>query len=138
MLFRSFELKSQTFSDLNSNSLIQFEQQKLMAAISNSDLSEEDKLKQFEISFAKLTDLNIGSLVSCIKSISTDDGVVVTDQNLIREFLVNTSRETYDAIRDMIFETVSLNAMEPITINCHECSKSYKVNLEFNQSNFFE
>jgi hypothetical protein len=133
----TFELKPQTFADLNLSSLMQFEQQKLLATVSNSELAPEDKQRMFEESFKKLTDLNIESLVACIRGIRTEDGETVYDQKLIKEFLINTDRQTYDTIHEMVLKFIGVNAVPPVELTCNECAKQYKVNLEFNQSNFF-
>ena len=131
------ELRPQMFADLNSASLIEFEQQKLVAVVTASDLPPEEKTKMFNESFKKLTDLNIDSLVSCIAAIHIKDGEVVRDRNLIREFLVNTDRQTYDTVHNLVNNFVGVNAVPPVEVTCNECGKPYKVNLEFNQSNFF-
>ena len=132
-----FKLKPQTYNDLNRVGLISFEQQKLVSVISSSDLEETEKQKLFQEAFDKLTELNIGTLVSCIDSITTEDGIKVAEAVLIQDFLVNTDRKTYDGVKLLIEETVGANALEPVELVCNECEKSYKVKLEFNQTSFF-
>lgn len=131
------EFKPQTFADLNHAGLIEFEQQKLINTISNSDISQEEKQSLFNDSFKRLTDLNIDSLISCIAAVHIKDGEVVRDQALIKDFLVNTDRQTYDNIHTLVENFVGINAVPPVDLTCNECSQPYKVNLEFNQSNFF-
>ena len=131
------ELKPQTFADLNTASLIRFEQQKLLDTVSNSDLAPEDKQRMFEDGFKTLTELNIDSLASCIRAIQTDTGDVVSDPAMIKEFLSKTDRESYDSIFKSVTNFVAVNAVPPVDLTCNECSEPYKVNLEFNQSNFF-
>jgi hypothetical protein len=132
-----FKLKPQTYNDLNRVGLISFEQQKLMNVISSSDLSDEDKKDRFQESFNKLTDLNINTLVSCIQSITTESGAVVEESMLIQDFLNNTDRKTYEAVKELIESTVVANAMEPVELVCAECHEKYKVKVEFNQTSFF-
>ena len=132
-----FKFKPQTYSDLNRVGLISFEQQKLVSVISNSDLPEEDKKERFQEAFDKLTELNISTLVSCIESITTEDGTKVTEAVLIQDFLVNTDRKTYDGVKSLIEKTVGANAMEAVELVCNECATPYKVKLEFNQTSFF-
>ena len=131
------EFEPQTFADLNQAGLIEFEQQKLINTVSNSEISQEEKQKLFNDSFKRLADLNIDSLVSCIAAVHIKDGEVVRDRAMIKDFLVNTDRQTYDNIHTLVENFVSINAVPPVDLTCNECSKSYKVNLEFNQSNFF-
>jgi hypothetical protein len=133
-----FDIQPQTFKDLNLASMITFEQQKLISVVSNSELSQEDKVAQFQTSFDKLTDLNISTLVACIKSITTEDGTVVKEKELIKDFLVHADRKTYEGIRELVMDLLKSNALEPSPVTCEGCQKEYKINMEFNQSNFFE
>jgi len=132
-----FELQPQTFKEVNTAGIIAFEQQKIVNVVGNSEISLEDKKAQFQASFDKLTELNIGTLVNCIKTITTEEGVAVKEKELIKDFLTHTDRKTYESIRDLVMELIKANALDPMTVNCSECSAEYKVTLDFNQSNFF-
>ena len=133
-----FEIQPQTFKDLNIASMIAFEQQKIVSVVGDSNLSEEDKKTQFQDSFNKLTDLNISTLVACIKSVTTENGTKVSEKDLIKDFLVHCDRKSYEGVRGLVMDILKNNALEPAPVTCSECEKDYKVNLEFNQSNFFE
>jgi hypothetical protein len=132
-----FKLKPQTYRDLNKVGLISFEQEKLISVISNSELSEEDKKEKFNEAFTNLTNLNISTLVSCIESITTEDGIVVSEAVLIQDFLVNTDRKTYESVKTLIQDTVGANTLDPVDLVCNECAQPYKVKMEFNQTRFF-
>jgi hypothetical protein len=132
-----FELQPQTFKEINTAGIIAFEQQKIVNVVGNSEISLEDKKAQFQASFDKLTELNIGTLVNCIKTITTEDGTAVKEKELIKDFLTHTDRKTYESVRDLVMVLIKANALDPMTVNCSECTKEYKVTLDFNQSNFF-
>jgi len=133
-----FEIQPQTFKDLNIASMIAFEQQKIVSVVSDSNLSDDDKKTQFQDSFSKLTDLNISTLVACIKSITIEDGTKVSEKELIKDFLVHCDRKSYEGVRNLVMDILKNNTLEPAPVVCLECEKDYKVSLEFNQSNFFE
>ena len=133
-----FDIQPQTFKEINTAGQIAFEQQKIVSAVTDSELSQEEKKARFQESFDKLTELNIGTLVSCIRSITTEDGTVVREKQLIKDFLVNCERKTYESVRDMVMTIIKANALDPIGVACDSCKKEYKVTLDFNQSNFFE
>jgi hypothetical protein len=97
-----FELKPQQFKELNVVGQITFEQRKLISAIENGDLGDEEKKALFYQSFKRLTDLNIGTLVSCIKSITTEDGTIVNESAVIKDFLINADRGTYEEIKNTV------------------------------------
>jgi hypothetical protein len=132
-----FDVQPQTFQEINAAGQIAFEQQKLVATVENSDLTPEDKKAQFQASFEKLTELNINTLVNCINAITTEEGTVVKEKSLIRDFLTHTDRKTYDAVRDLVMEIVKSNALDPVAVTCSSCEAEYSINLDFNQSNFF-
>jgi len=100
-------------------------------------MSEEEKALRFSQSFIKLKQMNLDSISACILSITTEDGTVVTDRKFINEFLENTSRESYQAIKDRSNALVEENKMKPLTLACISCQKEYTNNLEFDQSSFF-
>ena len=133
-----FEIQPQTFEEINTASQIAFEQQKIVTVVENSELSAEDKKAQFDASFRKLTDLNIGTIVNCIKTITIEDGQKVSQKDLITDFLNHCDRKTYEEIRNMVNDTVKANALDPMPVVCNHCEKEYKITLDFNQSNFFE
>lgn len=133
-----FELQPQKFKDINIVGQMSFEQRKLISSIEASELSETDRKQYFQESFKKLTDLNILTLVNCIKSITTESGDIVTNPELIKEFLVNATRSTYDDIKNTVNKTIESNKLAPMMVNCDDCTKEYAVEIDFNQTNFFE
>jgi hypothetical protein len=117
--------------------MILFEQRKLLDTITNSELPDEEKTKQFNLVFPKLTDLNIMSLVNCIDSIVTEDDQTVTEVKHIKEFIENCDRNVYNEIKTQIEELIKDNKLAPLEITCSECNESYKSELNFDNANFF-
>ena len=133
-----FLFKPQRYKDINQTNIIAYEQQRIIeSVVTNDNLSEEDKSFQFHKSFQKLKDMNIDLIVNSVRSITTEDGDVVTDPKQIGEFLDNCSRATYDEIKKEIQYLVDFNKMAPLDLSCNECTKEYQTSLEFDQANFF-
>jgi hypothetical protein len=133
-----FQFKPQLYKDINDVNLINFEEQRLIdGIINNPDLTDEQKGAMFKESFERLKTMNINTLVVSIESITTEDEVVVTDPKMIAEFIENSSREVYTELKDRITKLIGNNKLQPITLQCEECTKEYTNNLEFDQSNFF-
>lgn len=132
-----FHFKPLTFKALNSNNLIAYEQQKLIDAITNSELTEEEKTKQFNLMFPKLTDMNIMALVNCIEAIEVGPDYV-TDINHIKEFVSNCERSVYKAIKEQVDTIVNTSKLPPVSMQCNECEEKYSTDILFEQSNFFE
>ena len=132
-----FKFKPQSYKDINLMNIVTFEERKLVNNIMDSDIDEAEKKRLFDISFKKITDLNVDLLISCIESI-TVDGNAVTDADMIRDFLNNCSRQSYTAIKDKIQDLVNKNKLDDMNLTCSECTKEYATALEFDQANFFE
>ena len=132
-----FDVQPQTFKDINSASQLAFEQQRILAVVADTSIDLEERKAKFKESFANLTELNVGTLVTCIKTITTAEGVKVVEKELIKDFLNHCDRKTYEDIKQMVTEKLTANRLEPMTVACESCEKDYKITLDFNQSNFF-
>ena len=133
----TFNFKPQAFETMNNTNMIVFEQRKLLDAITNSDLSDEEKTKQFNLIFPKLTEMNVLSLVYCIESIVTDDDKEVSEFKFIKEFIENCDRNVYQEIKEQIEKCVQTTRPDPLTIECSECHHTYESELNFDNANFF-
>lgn len=131
-----FQFKPQTFKNLNHNNIINYEQQKLITTINDSELTEEQKLSEFQRMFPKLTDLNIDTLANSIDSI-TVGSEEVSNRIHIKEFLNNCERQVYSDIKVEIDKLNAQTKIKPIDITCNECTKSYTTDITFDQANFF-
>lgn len=133
----TFNFKPQAFETLNTANMILFEQRRLLDTITNSELPDEEKSKQFNLVFPKLTDMNIMSLVNCIESIVTEDNLIVAEVKHIKEFIENCDRNVYNEIKTQIESLIKDNKLSPLEITCTECDTTYKSELNFDNSNFF-
>jgi hypothetical protein len=133
-----FKFKPQNYKNINQTNIITYEEQKLVTSIiANESLPEEEKIRRFNESFNKLKNMNITVLTSSIDSITTEEGIVVTDQNMLNEFLENCSRQVYEEIKLHIQKLIDQNKLEKLTLPCDECQKNYETELTFDHSNFF-
>jgi len=133
----TFNFKPQAFETMNNTNMIVFEQRKLLDAITSSDLSDEEKTKQFNLIFPKLTEMNVLSLVYCIESIVTDDNKEVSEFKFIKEFIENCDRNVYQEIKERIEKCVQTTRPDPLAIECSECHHTYESELNFDNANFF-
>lgn len=133
------KFRPQSYRDLNKLNLATFEQRKLLSNVADADIPDEEKRQLFEESFKKITDLNVSVIIHSIESILVDS-TLVTDYQMIKEFLDNCSRQTYQAIKDKIQELAEKNTAPPADLTCanDECGKEYQTPMVFDQSNFFE
>ena len=132
-----FQFKPQTFMDLNNNNLLQYEQQKLVNTITNSELSDERKVEEFQKIFPKLTELNVLAITNSIESITVGETVVVTEEH-IKEFINNCDRKIYSEIKTEAERLASQAKIKPFDLQCVNCQHEYQSEVIFEQSNFFE
>lgn len=132
------KFRPQSYRDVNKLNLATFEQRKLIANVTDADIPDNEKRSLFEESFKKITDLNVSVIIHSIESILVD-GTLVTDYQMIKEFLDNCSRQTYQTIKDKIQELAERNTAPPADLTCsnEECGKEYQTPMVFDQSNFF-
>lgn len=129
--------KPMTYQELNSNSQIQFEDQKLVAMFQNLEIPEEEKLKQLGEAFLKITSLTIKSIAQSIGTIKTPSAQV-NEQEYIVEFLNNCEKSAFGAIRDRAIQLKQEAELKPIKIKCTNCGHEYDQNFTLDMSNFFD
>jgi RNase P subunit RPR2 len=125
-----------TYRQVNEVSRTNFEDQKIMQALSNADMSEEEKLKMLGDAFRKITELTIKSIAESIAVIKTQDAMV-TDKPSILEFLQNCPKHVFDQIRDHTVKLREATDLTPVSVTCEECAEEYKQPFTLDMSNFF-
>lgn len=125
------------YRQINENNLLQFEDQKLMQLINQSDVDNQEKLKVISDSFKKITRMTMRAIANCIKYIQ-GDGFQVEDSEQILEFLDNCDKSIFNLIRDHIAQLKQVSDFRPLSIQCTECTHQYQQEFVLDISNFFE
>lgn len=129
--------KPQQYFEANKLDMIRFQEDQILKLIADKDLTESERKAQFDEQLKRLADLNIERIAASIASVTTQDGEIVVSSEFIIEFLTNSGSEVIKRIRNSIADLAKEAEMKAHDATCSECSHSYKVALEFNQSNFF-
>lgn len=132
-----FKFKPQTYKESNKEDLIKFEENRMMAAISDSTLDDKEKKRLFGISFQAMTKIIVEHLISHIVSIETPTNELVTDREQILDFLMNCSRTTYNSIKDHITTLNESSKLKPLQVECRHCQHKFESGLIFDYSRFF-
>ncbi len=132
----SVYFKPLTYKDVNENSIIQFEEQKLTSILQEADIPEEEKLKMLSEAFSKITELTISSLVQSINYIQTPDAMVQNTEQ-INEFLHNCERSIFESIREHVIELRDVTELKPLKIKCNECQHEYEQPFTLDMTSFF-
>ncbi len=143
-LWENMEIKTKplSYAEFTKSALKSFEQARLQATVVDTKLSDEEKIAQFNVSFQKLTQLNVDMVVQTIESIRVD-GQTVTDKKQIKEFVDNTSKEFFSAIMEHLEENRKRFQLAPQKVTSTEeevkqgAPETYEVPIAFDSSNFF-
>jgi hypothetical protein len=120
----------------NQTSIAQFEQQKLIQSIVDSQQDEEVKLRSMNEVLKKITQLTVRAMANSIVGIRTPQALV-TDREHITEFLEQCDRGTYNVIKDHIMQLRAQSDLQPLEITCGSCSKGYQQAVNLDMSSFF-
>ena len=121
----------------NYHSQQQFEKQKMLNGITQSDLSEEEKMTRIAAVLQEITALTVSVLAGSIQGIKTP-GAFVTETDLIVEFLQNCDRKVFNQIKDQVVELRQVSELQPVKIKCNACEHEYQQPLSLDMSDFFE
>lgn len=133
----TFGFRPLTYRQINDNNILQYEDQKLMRIMNQTDLTDQKKMELIGDSFRKITQLTMIAVSQCIAAISTDSSIV-TDQNHIAEYLVNCEKDIFNQIRDHIGELKTVSDFRPLDLTCENCGHQYQQEFSLDISNFFE
>lgn len=128
--------KPLSYKNLNDNSKLQFEQQKLLQIIPDSTISESDKMTALTKAFKQLTDITVQSLSLSITVIKTPTAQV-REQQYIEDFLKNCDRELFNEIRDHVLKLRELSELQPLKLKCTACNHEYEQALTLDMTSFF-
>ncbi len=128
--------KPLSYKEFNANSMIQFEEQKIIELLQNSDVEEEQKVKTITQAFLKVGQLTVKALSQCIEKIETPE-TTVNDAKYIFEYLDNCERDVFDSIREHVTTLRETSEMKPLNITCPKCQHKYEQPFTLNMSNFF-
>jgi len=126
-----------SYSDINENSMAQFEDQKILQALQETPGDEEKRRTQMGDVLRKITRMTTQALVKNIALIQSPQARV-TDRDHITEWLENCDRTTFVAIRDHIIDAKRQGELQPLHIKCNNCGHEYDQQFTLDMSNFFE
>jgi hypothetical protein len=125
-----------SYKNLNDNSQLQFEQQKLLQVIPDSTISEADKMTALTNAFKQLTEITVRSLSISITAIKTPQALV-SEQPFIEDFLKNCDRDLFNQIRDHVLSLREQSEMQPLKLQCTACNHEYEQALTLDMTSFF-
>jgi len=136
-------VKPLTYKELSSSALQTFETQKIMQIVNDDNMLEEEKLKLFKESFAKLTTVTLGTVTKSIYKIDTISGST-SDIQHIQEFIDNSDKDIFNKIQDHLDKLREQNSLKPIEVAVTDemrevgfTGDTVEVPITFDASTFF-
>lgn len=136
-------VKPLNYKKISEDAVKTFETQKIIDAVNNENLNQEEKLKIFKDSFKKLTDVTIGIVQSSVYRIDTPMGST-EDEIYIKEYLENVDKEIFNKIQNHLDKLRERNSIKPLKVaatpemKAKGFTKDYvEVPLIFDPSTFF-
>lgn len=132
-----------TYKTMTQGALQTFETQKIIQVVNDESIPEEDKLRIFKESFAKLNKLTLGVITESIFNIESSTGGT-SDRKHIQEFMENVDKEVFDKVKGHIDLLREQNAVKPLKIKVTDemraigiTTDEIEIPLNFDPSNFF-
>jgi hypothetical protein len=126
-----------TYEEQNKSALEQFEKQKILQQVNESNITEEERSKVLAESLRQITELTINLISKSIAAIQVP-GAVVTDTDQIKEFLHQCDRNVFKQIRDHVIELTQQGQIKPVEVECTECHHKYKQEINMDMTSFFD
>lgn len=131
------KLHPQQYFSVNQTDKIRYEEQRILAALTDNNSDEDTKLLSYSMHMTRIVDLNIQILLDSTEYIETEDGGIVTNRDFIKEFYNNCETQIINQIQDKIRNIASSMAKPNADVKCSGCSTEFQVELAFDYSNFF-
>jgi hypothetical protein len=125
-----------TYKHINDNNALQYENQKLLQLLPDSEVAETEKMTALSAALKRITEITVRALAQSIAVVKTPQALV-SEAEHIEELLNNCDRDLFGRIRDHIVELKSQAEMPPMTLTCPECTNEYQQAITLDMSSFF-
>lgn len=124
------------YKQITSASLKAFEHQRIFTIVNDTSLTDQEKVRMFQETFLKLTDLTLDTVAESIESVETLDGTT-NNPEFIKEFLKNSDKEIFESINKSIEAGKEKSKIPALDTSCDECHHEFKISITIDQSDFF-
>jgi len=124
------------YKNLTDNSKMQYENQKIVQMMPDLDMIDEQKVTMVSDALKKITEVTVKAL-SCSITVVKTPSAMVTEPKFLEEMLLNCDRKLFNQIRDHVVQSKSVSELQPLHLECDECSHKYTQQLTMDMSGFF-
>lgn len=131
-----FYFRPMNYKNLNDNNQTQFDQQKLIAMLPESDMPDKEKISAIGQALRKITSMTVDALCQSIAAVKTPTALV-TEPEFIVELMQNCDRTVFTSVRDHIIALKGQSEIKSLRIRCPECQHEYDQTLTLDMTSFF-
>lgn len=128
--------KPLTYRHLNNNNQMQYENQKLLQMLPDSEIPDAEKMNALSDALKKITDITVVALAQSIAAVKTPSATVY-EPEYIEEMLKNCDSKLFNQLRDFIINLKSSSEMQPLKLVCSECNHNYEQSITLDMASFF-
>jgi hypothetical protein len=133
----SIKFKPQHYFSVNRTDQIRFEEQRLIAEITDTSVSEELRVVKFSQHMDKIVNLNLQILTDSTDYISLQDGTMVNNTEYLNEFYNNCETKIVNQLQQHLSQLLESSRFKEIAAQCNSCDKDYLFPLLFDYASFF-
>jgi hypothetical protein len=130
-------IKPVTVHNLLNLNWVQFEQIRNIQLAEQNNVDETTKVNLMQKSYQVLTEKNIDIVSSCIDTVLLPDGIAVTDNENIKDWINDLSKPDFTKIEESIMVTSSMGIDKEFNVTCKNCNTDFKSSLDLNPTTFF-
>ena len=123
-----------TYDEMSKSNIENFKLQRILAQLAS--IPEDDRQEHLDKIYQSLAELQLNLIVNSIESVQTP-GATVTEKEFIREWLMNTIRDSYTLIKEKLEANKEAWSMPKFPVKCTECGHEDTIDVVMDQSNFF-
>jgi hypothetical protein len=131
------KLRPMTYRQVSQSGNILYEQERLIQALNDPDVTEEIRKAKYDEHIKKMIDIGIANITNCTEYIVTGEGDKVTDQKFIQEYYTNSESAVVKKLQDHLAKFGDIVGIKPVATVCTGCEKNFDISIDFDYASFF-
>jgi len=125
-----------TLQDRTTLQVQQIKQQKMIASLADAKLDDKARQELFGKTFVEIAELTVALITNSISSVNAN-GEVISDKEMIKEWLQTITKGDYDKVKNKVEELSQSGLETAFNAECQECQHKWKTGVDLDVANFF-
>lgn len=125
-----------TLHDRTTLQVQQIKQQKMIASLADAKLDDQARQELFGKTFVEIAELTVALITNSISSVNAN-GEVISDKEMIKEWLQSITKGDYDKIKNKVEELSQSGLETAFNAECQSCQHKWKTGVDLDVANFF-